>query len=65
MNLNTSSKSFFISRHGESMFNLSGKIGGNSDLSLQGKSFAEKLPKAISEFHQGSRMVVWTSTLKR
>lgn len=47
------------------MFNLSGKIGGNSDLSPQGRSFAEKLPEAIAKFHQSSRMVIWTSTLKR
>jgi hypothetical protein len=47
------------------MFNLAGKIGGNSDLSPQGKTFAEKLPDAISKLHQSSRMVIWTSTLKR
>jgi 6-phosphofructo-2-kinase/fructose-2,6-biphosphatase 2 len=67
MNLNTASKSFIISRHGESMYNLEGKIGGNSDLSPQGKKFAELLPNAISKFvgDNDRRLVIWTSTLKR
>ena len=66
MNLNTASKNFYISRHGESQFNVSGKIGGNSDLSLQGALFAEKLPSSIFELiPEDAQMVIWTSTLKR
>ena len=66
MNLNTAAKNFYISRHGESMFNVFGKIGGNSDLSPQGMLFSEKLPESLLEaIPKDARMVIWTSTLKR
>lgn len=65
MNLNTLSKTFYISRHGESMYNLQGKIGGNSNLSPQGEEFANRLPKVIQEKLGVQNLVVWTSTLKR
>ncbi|KAJ3360876.1 Fructose-2,6-bisphosphatase, partial [Kappamyces sp. JEL0680] len=66
MNLNTAAKSFYISRHGESMYNLQGRIGGNADLSPQGRRFSELLPEHISKFvDPDSKLVVWTSTLKR
>ena len=66
MNLNTASKNFYISRHGESLFNVSGKIGGNSDLSPQGILFSEKLPESLLQaIPKDARMVIWTSTLKR
>ncbi|KAI8895770.1 histidine phosphatase superfamily [Globomyces pollinis-pini] len=64
MNLNTVTRSFYISRHGESMFNLEGKIGGNSTLSPQGQLFAEKLPEVIKSV-AGDDLVIWTSTLTR
>jgi 6-phosphofructo-2-kinase / fructose-2,6-biphosphatase 2 len=65
MNLNTLSKAFFISRHGESMFNVTGKIGGDSDLSPQGQVFANLLPKVIQEQVGDHKLIIWTSTLKR
>ena len=65
MNLNTSSKPFFISRHGESEFNLAGKIGGDSDLSERGRIFAGKLPEIFRKHADGMQLTVWTSTLKR
>jgi 6-phosphofructo-2-kinase/fructose-2,6-biphosphatase 2 len=65
MNLNTSSKHFFMSRHGESMYNLEGKIGGNSDLSPRGEAFAKMLPEIILEQIGQKKLIVWTSTLKR
>lgn len=44
MNLNISATSFYLSRHGESVFNERGLIGGDSDLSERGKEFSIKLP---------------------
>lgn len=41
MNLHPSHRSIFMSRHGESMFNLAGKIGGDADLSPRGQMFAK------------------------
>ncbi|KAJ3324080.1 Fructose-2,6-bisphosphatase [Boothiomyces sp. JEL0866] len=66
MNLNTVPRSFYISRHGESMYNLEGKIGGNSTLSPQGLSFAGKLQSVIeANIHNHEKLIIWTSTLIR
>jgi 6-phosphofructo-2-kinase/fructose-2,6-biphosphatase 2 len=66
MNLNIHPRSFYISRHGESMFNTLQKIGGNSPLSERGLLFASKLPEQIAKIvDPGMNLVVWTSTLKR
>lgn len=66
MNLNITPKCFYFTRHGESMFNVAGKIGGDADLSPQGQTFARKLPDLIiSKLGSETRLTVWTSTLKR
>ncbi|KAJ3057823.1 Fructose-2,6-bisphosphatase, partial [Quaeritorhiza haematococci] len=44
MNLNITPRHIYFSRHGESMFNVVGKIGGDSDLSERGWAFARQLP---------------------
>ncbi|KAF2966276.1 hypothetical protein GQX73_g7298 [Xylaria multiplex] len=60
MNLHIRPRSVWLSRHGESMYNLSGRIGGDADLSPRGHQYAHKLPEL------GDRpLTVWTSTLKR
>ena len=38
-----------ISQHGESKFNLDGKIGGDADLSERGELYALKLPGLLRE----------------
>ncbi|CAD6588735.1 MAG: Fructose-2,6-bisphosphatase [Tremellales sp. Tagirdzhanova-0007] len=66
MNLHLKPRSIYLSRHGESMYNVEGKIGGDSDLSPRGKEYAKALPAlvkdniACTDLHQ-----VWTSTLQR
>jgi 6-phosphofructo-2-kinase/fructose-2,6-biphosphatase 2 len=45
MNLHPSHRSIFMSRHGESMFNLAGRIGGDADLSPRGQLFAKVIEK--------------------
>ncbi|KAI9303866.1 histidine phosphatase superfamily [Cunninghamella echinulata] len=66
MNLNIKKKQIWLSRHGESVFNVEDKIGGNADLSPRGQLYAKKLPDLI-EKHVGNELplTVWTSTLKR
>ncbi|CAG8563507.1 552_t:CDS:2 [Ambispora leptoticha] len=51
--------------HGESMFNLMGKIGGDSDLSPRGRQYAQVLPKVIQDHLGDQKLTVWTSTMKR
>lgn len=47
LNFNLAPRQIWITRHGESLDNLNGKIGGNSDLSETGCLYAEALTKFI------------------
>lgn len=56
----------WLTRHGESLYNLSGRIGGNPDLSTRGEGYARALARFLPErVGQGRPPLVWTSTLKR
>ena len=66
MNIHIAPRSIWLSRHGESMHNVEGKIGGDSDLSPRGRTYAKALPQLIKDNVPGeSNLTVWTSTLKR
>ncbi|KAH8831338.1 6-phosphofructo-2-kinase-domain-containing protein [Flagelloscypha sp. PMI_526] len=65
MNLHVKPRSIFFSRHGESMFNVEGKIGGDSPLSPRGKQYASALPKLVKEVIGDRPLTIWTSTLAR
>lgn len=66
-NLHIRPRSIWLSRHGESEYNLLGKIGGDSDLSPRGEAYARALPGLLKQsgIPQGGKFVIWTSTLKR
>ncbi|ORZ18153.1 fructose-2,6-bisphosphatase-like protein [Absidia repens] len=49
LNLNTKKKRIWLSRHGESQFNVQDKIGGDADLSPRGELYANTLPTLISK----------------
>ncbi|CAO3632707.1 unnamed protein product [Cunninghamella blakesleeana] len=66
MNLNIKKKYIWLSRHGESVFNVEDKIGGNADLSPRGQLYAKQLPELIKRYVKHDLpLTVWTSTLKR
>ncbi|CAN8104067.1 unnamed protein product [Discula destructiva] len=66
MNLHIRPRSVWLSRHGESMFNLDGRIGGDALLSPRGEQYARALPDLVRESVGDDRpLTVWTSTLKR
>ncbi|GBE82576.1 Fructose-2,6-bisphosphatase [Sparassis crispa] len=65
MNLHLKPRSIFFSRHGESQFNLEGKIGGDSPLSERGFAYARALPALITDNIGDAPLTVWTSTLQR
>lgn len=66
MNLHTTPRKIYMSRHGESMYNVEGKIGGDSALSPRGVMYAEKLPQLIKDnLGDQQDLIVWTSTMKR
>ncbi|WVN86442.1 uncharacterized protein L203_101606 [Cryptococcus depauperatus CBS 7841] len=65
MNLHLKSRCIYLSRHGESMYNVEGKIGGDSDLSPRGWDYALALPDLIKNNIGDKPLEVWTSTLQR
>ncbi|KAB1258709.1 6-phosphofructo-2-kinase/fructose-2; 6-bisphosphatase 2 [Camelus dromedarius] len=70
MNIHVQPRTIYLCRHGESEFNLLGKIGGDSGLSVRGKQFyftsqfAQALRKFLEE-QEIADLKVWTSQLKR
>lgn len=49
MNLHIRPRSVWLSRHGESLYNLYGRIGGDADLSQRGHQYAKKLPDLVRQ----------------
>lgn len=49
MNLHTLPRTFFLTRHGQSHYNLLGKIGGDSGLTPNGIEYARRLAKFCKE----------------
>ena len=54
----------YFSRHGESEFNVIGRIGGDALLSPRGRVYAQALAKYVHALNLPT-LQVWTSTLKR
>jgi 6-phosphofructo-2-kinase/fructose-2,6-biphosphatase 2 len=54
-------------QHGESEYNLTGKIGGDSNISERGEAYARALPRLMREsgIPPNTKIVIWTSTLRR
>jgi len=64
MNVHITPRTIYLTRHGESLFNVSGRIGGDSNISERGEQYA----KALSYFFNQQTIPglrVWTSWLKR
>ncbi|KAL8150920.1 hypothetical protein V2J09_020728 [Rumex salicifolius] len=56
----------FLTRHGESLFNVRGRIGGDSVISDAGELYAKKLANFVEKRLKSERAAsVWTSTLQR
>jgi hypothetical protein len=80
MNLHTLPRTFFLTRHGQSEYNLLGKIGGDSGLTPAGTEYARRLADFAAEniametvkdpdTGEDSKVArparLWTSTLRR
>ncbi|KAL7268340.1 Fructose-2,6-bisphosphatase [Rhizina undulata] len=65
MNLHITPRSIWLSRHGESEFNVQGKIGGDSYLSPRGVAYSEALPELVKRSIGDTNITCWTSTMKR
>jgi broad specificity phosphatase PhoE/predicted kinase len=64
LNLHVQPRSVRLTRHGESEFNVLGRIGGDSPLSEAGRGYARTLASVVRA-RAGEDVVVWTSTLRR
>jgi broad specificity phosphatase PhoE/predicted kinase len=64
MNLHLVPRTLYLMRHGESLFNLEARIGGDPELSAGGSAFARSLAAWLRP-RLGDRPEVWTSTLRR
>ncbi|KAJ1966102.1 Fructose-2,6-bisphosphatase [Dipsacomyces acuminosporus] len=65
MNIHIAPRSILFSRHGESIYNLTQRLGGDPGLSPNGRKYADALPGLISKLLGDQPLTVWTSTLKR
>lgn len=69
MNLHIKPRLIWLSRHGESEYNLTGQIGGDANLLERGWRYAQRLPelvrKSLGEELQDTNLTVWTLTLRR
>lgn len=80
MNLHTLPRTFYLTRHGQSEYNLLGKIGGDSGLSPAGIEYAKRLAEFAQEYIATKTVIdpetgeerkehvparLWTSTLRR
>jgi broad specificity phosphatase PhoE/predicted kinase len=65
-NLQVSKRPVWITRHGESEWNVLGRIGGDSPLSPRGREYALNLAAHVREYFGATNdLDVWTSTLQR
>eukprot|EP00127_Corallochytrium_limacisporum_P002109 Clim_evm3s108 gene=Clim_evmTU3s108 len=74
MNLHIQSRPIYLARHGESVYNRQGRIGGDSSLTERGRKFKSALEKFIREpptteqqlqFDPSEHLAIWTSTMNR
>ncbi|MBX7197613.1 MAG: 6-phosphofructo-2-kinase/fructose-2,6-bisphosphatase [Sandaracinaceae bacterium] len=65
MNLHPIPRPIYLTRHGESLFNVEGRIGGDSLLSPRGEAFAARLSGYIAKEISEREISVFTSTLRR
>lgn len=65
-NLQISTRPIWLTRHGESLYNLEGRIGGNEPLSPDGEEYGRRLAGFVrGAFRPEDHLEVWTSTLRR
>jgi broad specificity phosphatase PhoE/predicted kinase len=66
VNLHNVNRPIWLTRHGQTEFNVAGRIGGNSDLSELGRNYADALKAFYDQrIAPHGEVEVWTSTLAR
>jgi broad specificity phosphatase PhoE/predicted kinase len=66
MNLHLTARPIWLTRHGESVYNAAGLLGGDPDLTPAGHRYAQSLAEFLDRRHPDCHdVVVWTSSLRR
>jgi broad specificity phosphatase PhoE/predicted kinase len=65
MNLHIQPRRIWLSRHGESEYNVESRIGGDPPLTERGREYANRLKAWLAARADGRDIKVWTSTLAR
>jgi broad specificity phosphatase PhoE len=66
MNLHLTERPIWLTRHGESVYNVRGVLGGDPDLTDEGRRYAESLARFLDErYPDRDEVVIWTSSLRR
>lgn len=65
INLHPIPRPIYLTRHGESEFNVAHRVGGDSSLSPRGRDFAGRLGEFFDREFGDQDPIVWTSTLER
>eukprot|EP00245_Coleochaete_scutata_P008226 TRINITY_DN2467_c0_g2_i1.p1 TRINITY_DN2467_c0_g2~~TRINITY_DN2467_c0_g2_i1.p1 ORF type:complete len:414 (-),score=88.17 TRINITY_DN2467_c0_g2_i1:55-1113(-) len=65
LNTHISARPIMLTRHGESLDNVRGRIGGDPGLSDNGEEYAMKLSDFVEKRLKNEAGSVWTSTLQR
>jgi broad specificity phosphatase PhoE/predicted kinase len=65
-NLQVTRRPIWLTRHGQSVWNVQGRIGGDCELAAAGREYARNLAAYVRRRFGGtSDLDVWTSTLRR
>ncbi|ESO11360.1 hypothetical protein HELRODRAFT_186255 [Helobdella robusta] len=64
MNIHVLPRTIYLTRHGESVMNLAGRIGGDGDLSENGVEFSKVLTDYVNNLNKPN-LKIWTSLMKR
>ncbi|VFR00413.1 unnamed protein product [Cuscuta campestris] len=66
VNMHLTPRPILLTRHGESVYNVRGRIGGDTVLSEAGELYAKKLANFMEKRLKNERAAsIWTSTLQR
>ena len=66
MNLHLTERPIWLTRHGESVYNAAGLLGGDPELTPGGHAYARSLAELLDQrYPDRNGVVIWTSSLKR
>jgi broad specificity phosphatase PhoE/predicted kinase len=66
IDMHVSPRPIWLTRHGQSMYNVMGRIGGDSDLAPPGEQYAKSLAAFVKQHApRDQEVAIWTSTLRR